>query len=89
MSPAPQWLTYLGLVVVAAPFLLTVMLGISSMLDRRPSERTMVRWVQTAVDLGPPGRRRRADRHAGRWARGTSRSTWGTGSPSRGTTTSR
>jgi NADH-quinone oxidoreductase subunit L len=52
MSPAPPWLTYLGLVVVAAPFLLTVMCGISSMLDRRPSERTMVRWVQTAVISG-------------------------------------
>ena len=52
MSPAPHWLTFLGLVVVAAPFLLTVMLGISSLLDRRPSERTMVRWVQTAVVSG-------------------------------------
>ena len=52
MSPAPQWLTYLGLVVVAAPFLLTVMLGISSMLGRRPGERTMVRWVQAAVISG-------------------------------------
>ncbi len=52
MSPTPQWLTYLGLVVVASPFLLTVILGISSMLDRRPSERIMVRWVQTAVISG-------------------------------------
>ena len=52
MSPAPQWLTYLGLVVVAAPFLLTLTLGISSLLGRRPGERTMVRWVQTAVISG-------------------------------------
>jgi NAD(P)H-quinone oxidoreductase subunit 5 len=52
MSPAPHWLTYLGVLVVASPFLLSVMMGISSMLDRRPTERTMVQWVQTAVVSG-------------------------------------
>jgi NAD(P)H-quinone oxidoreductase subunit 5 len=45
-------LTFLGGVVVAAPFLLTVMLGILLLLDRRPSERTTVRWVQAAVVSG-------------------------------------
>jgi NADH-quinone oxidoreductase subunit L len=52
MSAAPQWLMSLGAVVVAAPFLLTVLLGISSMLDRRPTEQTTVRWVQAAVVSG-------------------------------------
>ena len=52
MPPAPQWLTILGVVAVAAPFLLTVMLGLSSMLDRRPAEQALVRWVQAAVVSG-------------------------------------
>jgi NAD(P)H-quinone oxidoreductase subunit 5 len=52
MSAAPHWLTFLGVVVVAAPFLLTVLLGISSMLDRRPTEQMTVRCVQAAVVSG-------------------------------------
>ncbi len=52
MFSAPHWLTDFGVVVVAAPFLLTVMLGISSLLGRLPAEQTIVRWVQAAVISG-------------------------------------
>jgi NADH-quinone oxidoreductase subunit L len=52
MPLAPQWLTSLGVIVVAAPFLLSLLLGSSSLLGRRPSETTIVRWVQTAVISG-------------------------------------
>lgn len=52
MSPAPPWLTVLGIVVVAAPFLLSVVLGASSLLGRRPSEQAIVRCVQAAVISG-------------------------------------
>jgi NAD(P)H-quinone oxidoreductase subunit 5 len=52
MSPAPHWLTVFGVIVVAAPSLLSVMLGLSSMVGRWPGERSMVRWVQAAVISG-------------------------------------
>ncbi len=52
MSDVPHWLTILGVVVVAAPFFLSAMLGFSSTLDRRPKERTVVHWVQAAVLSG-------------------------------------
>jgi NAD(P)H-quinone oxidoreductase subunit 5 len=52
MVPAPAWLTSLGVVVVAAPFALCVLLGVASMLGRRPDERLVARWVQAAVVSG-------------------------------------
>jgi NADH-quinone oxidoreductase subunit L len=52
MSLAPHWLTFLGVVVVAAPFILSAMLGLRSTLDRRPDERAVVRWVQAALLSG-------------------------------------
>jgi NADH-quinone oxidoreductase subunit L len=52
MSAEPSWLTFLGVVVVAAPFLLTLILGVSSLLDRKLAEETTTRAVQVAVISG-------------------------------------
>lgn len=52
MATNPHWLTWLGVVVVAAPFLLTVVLGAASMVGRRPGEEATVRWVQISVMAG-------------------------------------
>jgi NAD(P)H-quinone oxidoreductase subunit 5 len=52
MSADPHWLTFLGGVVVAAPFVLATLLGFSSTLDRRPHERTLAHWVEATVVSG-------------------------------------
>ena len=52
MSHEPSWLTFLGVVVVAAPLLLTLLLGVSSLLDRKLAEDTTTRAVQVAVISG-------------------------------------
>jgi NAD(P)H-quinone oxidoreductase subunit 5 len=52
MTAEPAWLTFLGVVVVAAPFLLTLILGVSSLLDRKLAEETTTRAVQVAVISG-------------------------------------
>jgi NAD(P)H-quinone oxidoreductase subunit 5 len=45
-------LTVIGLIVVAAPFLLTVILGVSSLLDRKLAEETTTRLVFAATVAG-------------------------------------
>lgn len=52
LQPAPHWLTWTGLVVVAAPSALCVALGVAAALGRGPSERTIVRWIQATVIAG-------------------------------------
>lgn len=52
MPPAPQWMSYLGVVVITAPFLLMVVLGSVAMLGRRLSEPTTERLVQSGVIVG-------------------------------------
>ncbi len=52
MSPEPPWLILLGVVVVAAPLALMVVLGVSSLLDRKLVEETTARSVQVAVVSG-------------------------------------
>ncbi len=52
MPPNPHWLTWLGAVVVAAPFLLTLALGSASIVGRRLGEAVTVRWVQGSVIAG-------------------------------------
>jgi NADH-quinone oxidoreductase subunit L len=52
MSYEPAWLTFLGVVVVAAPLLLTLLLGVSSLLDRKLAEEATTRAVQVAVISG-------------------------------------
>src|SRR4051794_33817338 len=53
MMPSPQpWLTFLGVVVVVAPLLLTFLLGISSLLDRQLNEGATTRCTQAAVISG-------------------------------------
>jgi NADH-quinone oxidoreductase subunit L len=52
MSHEPSWLTFLGVLVVAAPFLLTMVLGVSSLLDRKLAEESTTRAVQVAVISG-------------------------------------
>ena len=70
MSDVPHWLTILGVVVVAAPFFLTVVLGVSSLAGpeaRRGADDDAL--VQAAVVSGLLGGRRRADRDAGHGTR--------------------
>ncbi len=50
--PVPLWLEALGLVVVASPFLLTIVLGISSLLNEKLSEEETTRLVYTAIVSG-------------------------------------
>jgi NAD(P)H-quinone oxidoreductase subunit 5 len=45
-------LMFLGLVVVASPFLLTVVLGVSSLLDWKLAEETTTRLITTAITSG-------------------------------------
>jgi NADH-quinone oxidoreductase subunit L len=52
MSHEPSWLTFLGVLVVAAPFLLTMVLGVSSLLDRKLAEEATTQAVQVAVISG-------------------------------------
>ncbi len=51
-QPAPQWLIWTGVVVVAAPSALCLALGVATAIGRGPSERMIVRWVQAAVIAG-------------------------------------
>lgn len=52
MSHEPSWLTFLGVLVVAAPFLLTMVLGVSSLVDRKLAEESTAQAVQVAVISG-------------------------------------
>lgn len=49
MQEYEQWLTFLGLVVVACPVLVTVLLGISSLLDWKLAEETTTRLVYASI----------------------------------------
>ena len=73
-----------GLVVVASPLLLTVDPRASRRCsDRKLAEETTTRLVHAAIVSGLLAAGRHAGVDADRWARGTSRSSWATGSSSR------
>jgi NADH-quinone oxidoreductase subunit L len=52
MQSSSQIMTFIGMVVVAGPFLATAILGISSILDRKLSEAAATRLLQAAVVAG-------------------------------------
>jgi len=52
MPDNSQWLTLLGLVVVASPFLLTIALGVSSLMDWKLEEETNKRLVIASITSG-------------------------------------
>jgi NADH-quinone oxidoreductase subunit L len=52
MQDYQQFLTSIGLVVIAGPLLLTVILGVASLLDRKPDEETTARLVYAATVSG-------------------------------------
>lgn len=54
MTDQQQWLRLLGIVVVASPFLATLVLGISSLLDRKLSEKATTRLVSATIATGLP-----------------------------------
>jgi NAD(P)H-quinone oxidoreductase subunit 5 len=52
MTGQPTLLTLLGLIVIAAPLVLTVLLGVTSLLDRQLDEETTANAVQAAIVSG-------------------------------------
>src|SRR4051812_580540 len=52
MPDNSQWLTLLGLVVVASPFLLTIVLGVSSLMDWKLDEETNKRLIIASITSG-------------------------------------
>ena len=52
MSDPLVWMSWLGVVLIAAPLALVLFLGISSLLDRRLSEKTINRAVRAAILSG-------------------------------------
>ena len=70
----------LGLVVVASPLLADVVLGVSSLLDRTLTEERTTAAGLRGDRLRAAGGRRRPGADADPRGRGTSRSTWATGS---------
>jgi NAD(P)H-quinone oxidoreductase subunit 5 len=52
MPDIEQLMAYLGVIVVATPVLLLAVLGVSSLLDRRLTERACTRAIQAAVMSG-------------------------------------
>ena len=75
-------LGFLGLVVVGGPLLLTVVLGVSSLLTGRSTRRRSTRLVQAAIVSGLLGGGRRAGVDADPGHAACCRSTWATGSRS-------
>jgi hypothetical protein len=51
-SAVPFWLEYLGMIVVASPFVLTIMLGVSSLLNKKLTEELTTRLVFVAIVSG-------------------------------------
>ncbi|MDR3638224.1 MAG: proton-conducting transporter membrane subunit [Isosphaeraceae bacterium] len=52
MPDQHQWLMFFGLVVVASPLLVTVLLGVSSLLDWKLAEETTTRLVYFSIVIG-------------------------------------
>ena len=52
MPVHPTFLTFLGVIVVGSPLLLTLVLGISSIIDRKLTEETTARLVYAAIVSG-------------------------------------
>ncbi len=52
MADPHPWLNFLGIVVVASPFAATIILGISSLLDRKLSEEATTRLVYATIVAG-------------------------------------
>jgi NAD(P)H-quinone oxidoreductase subunit 5 len=52
MADQQEWLKFPGIVVVASPFLATVVLGTSSLLDRKLSEKATTRLVSMTIMSG-------------------------------------
>jgi len=52
MSEQSYWLSFLGIVVVASPFVATIVLGVSSLLERKLSKPATTRLVYTMILSG-------------------------------------
>jgi NADH-quinone oxidoreductase subunit L len=52
MNTAQQAMSILGVMVLAAPMMLMAVLGITSLLDRKRSEKTIIRSVQVVISIG-------------------------------------